>query len=136
MVFSLLEDQENRSWINIEDLLRSLPILLFYTLHVRGLLALTEVQSSFQMHLFLFLLGFFSFFDSHILKLTSVLHSCPTHSLHYSPLLQSRKQFLFLIGCSFTNLMTLSTLPLTAVYSMFHNFVLSIHQLASSCTAL
>lgn len=35
IIFAFLEGEENRSWINFEDLLRSLPILLFYSLHVR-----------------------------------------------------------------------------------------------------
>lgn len=114
MVFFLLEGQENRSWINIEDLLRSLPILHFCSLYVRGLLALTCRIAIFLSNVFfsaffaffafckcIFCLHFFLFWQSYFkTDFTAVFLPYSLHySLHYSSTKQ--KLFLSLIGCSF-----------------------------------
>lgn len=75
--------QENRSWINFEDLLRSLPILHFYSLHVRVLLTLMCRSAIFLPNASFSVSAFFFFFDSHNLKLTLLLHSCPTHYITF-----------------------------------------------------
>lgn len=91
--------QENRSWINFEDLLRSLPILHFYSLHVRVLLTLMCRSAIFLPNASFSVSAFFLFWQSYFKTYFTVAFL--PYSLHYFPLLQNRNQFLCLICCFF-----------------------------------